>query len=106
MPRILPAGEWRQLEAGLKQRVRALNRFIHDVYHAQDIVRAGRIPAEQVFRNSQYRPEMHGVDVPGDIYSHISGVDVVRAGQPASSTCSRTTCACRAACRTCWKTAR
>src|SRR5512141_80028 len=73
VPRILPASEWRQLEAGLKQRVRALNRFIHDVYHEQDIVRAGRIPAEQVFRNSQYRPEMHGVDVPGGIYSHISG---------------------------------
>jgi len=81
VPRILPAGEWRQLEAGLKQRVRALNRFIHDVYHEQDIVRAGHVPAEQVFRNSQYRPEMHGVDVPGGIYSHISGVDVVRAGQ-------------------------
>ena len=81
VPRILPAGEWRQLEAGLKQRVRALNRFVHDVYHGQEIVRAGRIPAEQVFRNSQYRPEMHGVDVPGGIYSHISGVDIVRAGQ-------------------------
>src|SRR5512137_2780097 len=81
VPRILPAGEWRQLEAGLKQRVRALNRFIHDVYHEQDIVRAGRIPAEQVLRNSQYRPEMHGVEVPGGIYSHISGIDVVRAGQ-------------------------
>jgi uncharacterized circularly permuted ATP-grasp superfamily protein len=80
VPRIIPAADWRQLEAGLKQRVRALNRFIHDVYHQQDIVRAGRIPAEQVFRNSQYRPEMHGVDVPGGIYSHISGVDVVRAG--------------------------
>jgi uncharacterized circularly permuted ATP-grasp superfamily protein len=81
VPRIIPAAEWRQLEAGLKQRVRALNRFIHDIYHGQDIVRAGRIPAEQVFRNVQYRPEMHGVDVPGGIYSHISGIDVVRAGE-------------------------
>ena len=80
VPRILPATEWRQLEAGLKQRVRALNLFIHDIYHEQAIVRAGRIPAEQVFRNAQYRPEMHGVDVPGNIYSHISGIDVVRAG--------------------------
>ena len=80
VPRIIPAADWRQLEAGLKQRVRALNRFIHDIYHQQDIVRAGRIPAEQVFRNVQYRPEMHGVDVPAGIYSHISGVDVVRAG--------------------------
>jgi uncharacterized circularly permuted ATP-grasp superfamily protein len=81
VPRIIPASEWRQLEAGSKQRVRALNRFIHDIYHEQDIVRAGHVPAEQVFRNSQYRPEMHGVDVPGGIYSHISGIDVVRAGQ-------------------------
>jgi uncharacterized circularly permuted ATP-grasp superfamily protein len=81
VPRILPAAEWRQLEAGLKQRVRALNRFIHDVYHGQEIVRAGRVPGEQVFRNVQYRPEMHGVDVPGGIYAHIAGVDVVRAGR-------------------------
>jgi uncharacterized circularly permuted ATP-grasp superfamily protein len=79
VPRIIPASEWRQLEAGLKQRVRALNLFLHDIYHGQAIVRAGRIPAEQLFRNTQYRPEMHGVDVPGNIYSHISGIDVVRA---------------------------
>jgi uncharacterized circularly permuted ATP-grasp superfamily protein len=80
IPRVIPAAEWRQLEAGLRQRVRALNRYIHDVYHGQDIVRAGRIPADEVFRNSQYRPEMHGVDVVGDIYTHIAGIDVVRAG--------------------------
>jgi uncharacterized circularly permuted ATP-grasp superfamily protein len=80
IPRVIPAAEWRQLEAGLRQRVRALNRYIHDVYHGQEIVRAGRIPADEVFRNSQYRPEMHGVDVVGDIYTHIAGIDVVRAG--------------------------
>ncbi|HYM48085.1 MAG TPA: circularly permuted type 2 ATP-grasp protein, partial [Burkholderiaceae bacterium] len=78
VPRIIPAAEWKQLEAGLKQRVRALNMFLHDVYHEQNIVRAGRIPAEQIFRNSQYRPEMHGVDVPSSIYAHIAGIDVVR----------------------------
>ena len=83
VPRVIPASEWRQLEAGLKQRVRALNLYMHDIYHDQDIVRAGRIPAEQVFRNAQYRPEMHGVDVPSNIYSHISGVDVVRAANAA-----------------------
>ena len=80
VPRIIPAAEWRQLEAGLRQRVRALNRYIHDVYHDQEIVRAGRIPADEIFRNSQYRPEMHGVDVASDIYAHIAGIDVVRAG--------------------------
>jgi uncharacterized circularly permuted ATP-grasp superfamily protein len=80
VPRIIPADEWRELEAGLRQRVRALNRYIHDVYHGQEIVRAGRIPADEIFRNSQYRPEMHGVDVASDIYAHIAGIDVVRAG--------------------------
>ena len=85
VPRIIPAAEWKLLEAGLKQRVRALNMYLHDVYHDQDIVRAGRIPAEQVFGNSQYRAEMHGVDVPSNIYSHIAGIDVVRAATSANS---------------------
>ena len=81
IPRIIPAHEWLQLEAGLRQRVRALNMFLHDVYHGQDIIRAGKVPAEQVFRNSQYRPEMHGIDVASGIYSHIAGIDIVRAGE-------------------------
>lgn len=80
IPRIIPSHEWRQLEAGLRQRVKALNHFLHDVYHDQDILRAGHIPAEQVLRNAQYRPEMQGVDVPDGIYAHIAGVDIVRAG--------------------------
>jgi uncharacterized circularly permuted ATP-grasp superfamily protein len=80
IPRIIPAAEWRQLETGLKQRVRALNMFLHDIYHNHDIVRAGVIPAEQVFQNAQYRPEMQDVDVARDVYCHISGVDLVRAG--------------------------
>ncbi|MFN7570182.1 MAG: circularly permuted type 2 ATP-grasp protein [Betaproteobacteria bacterium] len=79
IPRIIPASEWRTLEAGLRQRVKALNLFLRDVYHEQEIVRAGRVPAEQVFKNSQYRPEMQGVDVANDIYSHIAGIDLVRA---------------------------
>jgi uncharacterized circularly permuted ATP-grasp superfamily protein len=80
IPRIIPAAEWRMLETGLAQRVRALNMFIHDIYHAQRIVQAGVIPAEQVFRNAQYRPEMQGIAVASDIYAHIAGVDIVRAG--------------------------
>ncbi|GJH12000.1 circularly permuted type 2 ATP-grasp protein [Caballeronia novacaledonica] len=80
IPRIIPGDEWRVLEAGLRQRVQALNLFLHDVYHNGDIVLAGRIPAEQVYTNAQYRPEMQGVDVPLDVYAHIAGVDVVRAG--------------------------
>jgi uncharacterized circularly permuted ATP-grasp superfamily protein len=81
IPRIIPAAEWRALADGLRQRVRALNAFVHDIYHGQAIVRAGRIPPEQIFRNAQYRPEMQGVDVPRDIYAHIAGIDVVRAGE-------------------------
>jgi len=81
VPRIIPADDWARLDAGLRQRVRALNMFIHDIYHGHEIVRAGRIPAEQVFLNAQYRPEMQDVDVAEDIYCHIAGIDVVRAGQ-------------------------
>jgi uncharacterized circularly permuted ATP-grasp superfamily protein len=78
VPRIIPADEWARLEAALKQRVRALNAFIADVYHEQRILRAGVIPPERVLCNLQYRPEMQGVDVPGGIYAHIAGIDVVR----------------------------
>jgi uncharacterized circularly permuted ATP-grasp superfamily protein len=67
------------MQDGLRQRVTALNRFIHDVYHDQEILKAGLVPAEQVLKNSQFRPEMVGVDVPGGVYSHISGIDIVRA---------------------------
>ncbi|ANQ84681.1 hypothetical protein dqs_1637 [Azoarcus olearius] len=80
IPRIIPAHEWGDLAAGLKQRVKALNLFIHDIYHKQDILKAGKIPAEQVLNNAQYRKVMQGVDVPRDIYAHIAGVDIVRAG--------------------------
>jgi uncharacterized circularly permuted ATP-grasp superfamily protein len=80
IPRIIPAAEWSQLQTGLTQRVQALNMFIHDIYHEQHIVKAGVIPAEQIFRNAQYRPEMQGIEVASDIYAHIAGVDIVRAG--------------------------
>ena len=80
IPRIIPAHEWSQLQKGLTQRVQALNMFIHDIYHAQHIVKAGVISAEQIFRNAQYRPEMQDVAVASDIYAHIAGVDIVRAG--------------------------
>jgi uncharacterized circularly permuted ATP-grasp superfamily protein len=78
VPRIIPADEWTRLEAGLKQRVRALNAFICDVYHDQNILRDGVIPPERVLCNLQYRPEMQGVDVPDGVYAHIAGIDVVR----------------------------
>jgi len=85
IPRIIPAHEWRELERGLKQRVAALNRFVHDVYHDQEILKAGIVPAEQVLRNAQFRPEMMGVSVAGGVYSHIAGIDIVRAANPDGS---------------------
>ena len=79
IPRIIPAHEWAMMERGLIQRVTALNRFIHDVYHGQEILKAGVVPADQILRNAQFRAEMAGVDVPRQIYSHIAGIDIVRA---------------------------
>ena len=79
IPRIIPAHEWVMMERGLIQRVTALNCFIHDVYHGQEILKAGVIPADQILRNAQFRGVMAGVDVPRQIYSHIAGIDIVRA---------------------------
>jgi uncharacterized circularly permuted ATP-grasp superfamily protein len=85
IPRIIPAGEWREMEKGLKQRVTALNRFLQDIYHDQEILKAGIIPAEPVLNNAQFRQEMMGLNVPGGIYSIISGIDIVRACNPDGS---------------------
>ena len=81
IPRIIPAKEWKKLSAGLVQRVTALNMFICDIYHEQAIIAAGRIPAGQVLDNTQYRKVMQGVNVARNIYAHIAGIDVVRAGE-------------------------
>ena len=79
IPRIIAAQEWAEMERGLVQRVTALNRFIHDIYHDQEILRAGIVPRAQIENNAQFRPEMMGVDVPNNVYSQISGIDIVRA---------------------------
>src|SRR5690606_26142750 len=76
VPRILAAKEWRRLRRGLKQRVRALNAFLHDVYHEQAILKSGTIPADLILRNTQYTAAMRGIAVAGDIYTHIAGIDV------------------------------
>ena len=81
VPRVIKAAEWKILEAGLRQRVQALNMFLKDIYNEQRILATGLIPPEQIFNNEQYRPEMQGMKVAGDIYAHIAGVDVVRAGE-------------------------
>ena len=77
IPRILAASEWQRLSDGACQRVRALNMFLNDLYHGQDIIKAGIIP-ESILTNEMYRPEMQGVDVPGGVYAHIAGIDIVR----------------------------
>ncbi len=81
IPRILSRDEWKTLSRGVCQRIEALNRFIHDVYHDQEILRAGRMPTGLVLDNDLYRQEMRGFTPPGGVYVHIGGIDVVRTGE-------------------------
>ncbi|RFB79340.1 circularly permuted type 2 ATP-grasp protein [Methylovirgula sp. 4M-Z18] len=78
LPRIMTRAEWSRLEKGLVQRVKALNMFLTDLYHNRDILRAGIIPDDLVYRNPHFRPEMAGRNVPHNIYCHIAGIDIVR----------------------------
>ena len=78
IPRILPADEWAVVEAGLQQRIRALNRFVHDVYHGQEILRDGIVPRRLVVLARHFRREVVGIDVPDDQYVHVAGSDLIR----------------------------
>jgi uncharacterized circularly permuted ATP-grasp superfamily protein len=78
VPRIIPEAEWSAIERGLRQRVLALNSFLHDVYHGQRILKDRVVPAELVLGARHFRREMIGVDVPRDTYAHIVGTDLVR----------------------------
>jgi uncharacterized circularly permuted ATP-grasp superfamily protein len=78
IPRVIPKAEWDQLAKGVRQRVSALNRFLHDIYHEQDILNAGVIPAEQVLTNDAYQVSMLGLELPNQVYSHVAGIDLVR----------------------------
>jgi len=80
IPRVIPSHEWAVIERGLEQRVRALNLFLHDVYHDQMILRSGILPPDLVLGSWGYRHEVHGLDVPRDVYTHIVGSDLVRDG--------------------------
>ena len=80
VPRIISADEWERLEKGLIQRVTAINRFLADIYHGQEILKAGLIPEDQIVANDQFAVAMIGTKVPRDIYAHIVGVDIVRHG--------------------------
>jgi uncharacterized circularly permuted ATP-grasp superfamily protein len=81
IPRILSAGEWRRLAAGIEQRVRALNAFMHDIYHRQEIIRAGRVPEDLIIQNPAFVPEMMCVEPARGVYSHIIGIDLVRTAE-------------------------
>jgi uncharacterized circularly permuted ATP-grasp superfamily protein len=78
IPRVLSGGEWATLRRGLEQRVRALNLYIKDVYGKREVLKAGIVPEDLVFRNPVFRPEMNRQKVPHDIYVHIAGIDIVR----------------------------
>ncbi|MFC7332208.1 circularly permuted type 2 ATP-grasp protein [Rhodocista pekingensis] len=78
IPRVISAAEWTRLEAGVQQRVKALNLFLHDIYHDQKILKDGIVPADLVLGNHNFRPQMIGLDVPFGTYIHIMGVDLVR----------------------------
>ncbi len=81
VPRILSGQEWRRLTQGIEQRVVALNAFLDDIYHRQEILKAGRIPAQLIAGNEAFIPEMVGVRPPAGVYTHIIGVDIVRTGE-------------------------
>jgi len=81
VPRILSGAEWRRLTQGIEQRVQALNAFLDDIYHRQEILRAGRIPKQLIAANDAFLPEMIGVRPPAGVYTHIIGVDIVRTGE-------------------------
>ncbi|MGQ7248831.1 circularly permuted type 2 ATP-grasp protein [Halomonas sp. V046] len=80
VPRIIPADEWRRTEAGLKQRVEALNLFIDDLYHDQKVIRDGVFPAEVLAKSVNFRQQCVGIDPPHGIWAHICGSDLVRGG--------------------------
>lgn len=80
IPRLISASEWAHLSKGAVQRVRALNMFLHDLYHDQEIIRAGIVP-NSLLSNAQFRPEMVGVTVPNQVYAHVAGIDLVRTSE-------------------------
>lgn len=78
LPRIITAAEWNTIEAGLKQRVRALNLFLKDIYHGQNCLKDAVLPPELIYRGKDFRREIMDIDPPHDIYTHIGGVDLIR----------------------------
>ena len=80
LPRRVSARDWNKLSRGIEQRVRAINAFLQDIYHRQEIVRAGRLPVELLEKNDAFVSQMIGFTPPGGVYTHIVGIDLVRTG--------------------------
>lgn len=78
IPRIIANAEWEKLNAGICQRVKALNKFLQDVYGERDILKAGLIPQDLILQNSEYTAEVEGFIPPNKVHTHISGIDIVR----------------------------
>jgi len=78
IPRIVPAAEWDTIERGLKQRVRALNAFIDDIYHERRILKDGVIPSDVILSAASYRKQCHGLNPPWRVWCHVTGTDLVR----------------------------
>src|ERR1700751_1766360 len=78
IPRIITAAEWNYIEKGIKQRLKALNLFLKDIYSDQFIINDGLIPADMIYSCPHFLREMHNFPVPYDIYVHISGIDLIR----------------------------
>ena len=81
VPRILSAKEWKRLRRGLKQRVKALNAFLDDIYHKREILRAGTIPEDLILKNAAYVNHMRDVTIARQTYTHIAGIDLVRTAE-------------------------
>ncbi len=81
VPRIISGTEWRKLAEGIEQRVRGLNAFLDDIYHDQEIVKAGIVPERLIKGNEAFIPQMVGFRPPGGVYTHIIGVDIVRTAE-------------------------
>jgi uncharacterized circularly permuted ATP-grasp superfamily protein len=81
VPRIISSREWARLVRGIQQRVTAINAFLYDIYHRQEILRAGRIPVELISDNDAFTPQMIGLAPPGNVYSHVAGIDIVRTAE-------------------------
>jgi uncharacterized circularly permuted ATP-grasp superfamily protein len=78
LPRVIPAQEWQGIEKGLTQRVKALNMFLHDIYHHAEILKDGVVPERLIKNHQHFRPQVAGIDLPHGAYTHVVGTDLIR----------------------------